>query len=550
MLGAGLLLTFLGSVALMSGAIMRSAKTFKEMAGAVRLLYTITKALTIATWEQTVAALSNPYVLIAIAVVALVVAMVELYKHSERFRAIMDAIGRGIKTGFMATVRWFEGLPKFFEQMWTDISKWFAVGVTWVKKNWDILLALMTGPLGLMVLIWRRFGGDIVNFFKAIPGAVTGFVTQAISAALVFVQKLPYYIGYALGFTLGIVTRMCFDMGKAIYNFASTAVTDTVTFFAQLPGRLMAFFTRMLTDFTKWSIQFGVGVKNWAINAFNTTVSWFTKLPGRVYQAFVSLWHSSTGAWNVFSISLHNWLINTYNSVVNWFGKLPGRVYSLLIDLKNKAWSAFTTLVSDASNFGSSLYNGFMSFINQIPGAVTGAINNAISAFNGMVSSAFDAAKNFAKGLWDGFKHGLGINSPSLIEKQMVQITQVTDAETTKLGNQVRTLQSLAGRITTSNPAKASASLNTSIITGLTKSMIQQAQLMHTASKAIFPGGLAPGSTSGSSASSSASSTSATGSGGAMVQKVVNVTVHNPIAERASDTAARKIRTLSAMGAF
>lgn len=545
----GVILTFLGAVALIGGTVLRAMSVFREMAGALRILWAVTRALTVATWEQTVAALSNPYVIIAIAVIALVVAMYELYTRSERFRAIMDAIGRGIKTGFLATVDWFKTLPGFFEGLWKDISNWFSTGVGWVKQNWDILLAIMTGPIGIIILIWRRFGNDIVNFFKAIPGEVSRFTTSAVASVMQFVQKLPYYLGYAIGFTLGIIVKGCFNMGVAIYNWGAKAVTDTINFFQQLPGRLASFFTKMYQDFINWSVQFGVGVKNWAVSSYNQTVHWFSALPGRIYSFFTSLWHNSTKAWSNFNISLHDWLFNTYHSVVSWFGKLPGRVYNLLIDMYNRAINAFNSLVNAASTFGQSVYNGAVHFIGQIPGAVWGAINNAINAFGQMITSAYNAAKDFGKGLWDGFKHGIGINSPSYIEKAMWQITSVTDAETKKLGQQVRVMQGLAGQIAQTNPAKESANLNTSTIAGMTQNLRQQALALHAASRAIFPGGqlsLAARAVG----SSSSSTTSSMPSEGAMGQKVVNVTVNNPVAERASDSTARKLRTLSALGAF
>lgn len=549
MLIAGVILSFLGAVALIGGTVMKAIAAFKQMWAALKLLWTITRLVTVATWEATAAALANPYVLVAIAVIALVTAFILLYKHSERFRQIMNTTAKGIKTGFMATIHWFETLPSFFENLWKTISSWFATGVGWVKGNWDILLTIMTGPIGGIILVWRRFGDEIVNFFKAIPGAVTSFTQQAVAASMNFAKNLPYYIGYAIGFTIGVIVRGCFQMGQAIYNFASSAVTTTVTFFMLLPGRLANIWTSILTHFITWSVQFGVGVKNWAVGAFNTTITWFQRLPGRVAGFFTSLWHQSGRAWSNFNVALARWLIDTYNSVVTWFGKLPSRVYNLLIDVYNNAITAFDALVMAAANFGLNVYNGFTGWVEQLPNAVWDAINNTISAFNQMVGAAWDSAKNFGQGLWDGFKHGIGINSPSYIEKAMWAITDVTETETKRLGNHVRTMQQLAGRLTLENPAKAAAGLNVNTIAQMTTNLRQQAAMLQAASTALFPG-LSPVSIAARASIASNASASSTNSESPLVQKVVQVTVNNPIAERASDSTSRKLRNLSAMGAF
>jgi hypothetical protein len=49
---------------------------------------------------------------------------------------------------------------------------------------------------------------------------------------------------------------------------------------------------------------------------------------------------------------------------------------------------------------------------------------------------------------------------------------------------------------------------------------------------------------------SAPSGTSSTAQGSPLVEKNINVQVFNPVAERASDTTARKLRQLSDMGAL
>jgi TP901 family phage tail tape measure protein len=543
----GVILTLMGAFILIGGTVLKFAATAKQLWAALKIIGIAIRACSVAIWEMTAALLANPITWVVIAVVALAVAFYLLYTRSETFRNAINAIGRAIKTGFMATINWFKGLPKWFSDRWKDISNAFSAGVQWVKKNWDILLTILTGPFGAIILVWRRFGDDIVNFFKSIPGAIASFASTAWTAIVSFFGKLPYYIGYIIGFLIGSFVRGLMAIGTLIYNWSVTSYNAIIKFFMALPGALASFFTMIYTNFVAFNTAFYTAVLNFVVTTYNAIVNWFQKLPGRVASFFTSMWHSAQTTWTNFKNGAVNFAISAYNGIVNWFQKLPGRTYALLVDMKNKAVSAFTSSVNAARSFGSNLYNGFVNWVHKIPGAVSSALGNAIQAFKNMISSAFSVASSFGKGLWDGFKNGLGIHSPSYIERAMWQITDVTQTEAKRLGTHVKLMQQMAGTISETNPAKAAVGLNTATLSNLTNSMAKQAQILNSAGRAMSSTGI---SLTGSSASATTSAASRTASGSPLVERNINVTVHNPVAERASDSTARKLRQLSDMGAL
>ena len=125
----------------------------------------VSKVTAAAQWALNAALSANPIGLVIIAIIALVAAIVLAWKHSETFRAIV--------TGAFSAVR---------------VAASAAFG--WVKKNWPLLLAIITGPIGLAVLavtknwdaiknsagaavdwIRTKFTG-LVGFFKGIPGKI------------------------------------------------------------------------------------------------------------------------------------------------------------------------------------------------------------------------------------------------------------------------------------------------------------------------------------------------------------------------------------------
>lgn len=98
----------------------------------------------------------GPIPLIIAGLAALAVGIVLLWKHSETFRNIVKGA---------------------FNAVWGAIK---AVW-NWTKHNWPLLLAILTGPIGLAVLAitrnWGRIksaGVSVWNWISALPGRIAG----------------------------------------------------------------------------------------------------------------------------------------------------------------------------------------------------------------------------------------------------------------------------------------------------------------------------------------------------------------------------------------
>jgi hypothetical protein len=116
-LTAGLLLTVSAVTKVISiGA--NAVKAFKDLQAAFKIASLGLKILRVNFALFNALVLSNPIALIVIAVIALVVAFILLYKHSARFRAIVQAAGAALVTAFKAVVNFFKGVPGFFVGVW------------------------------------------------------------------------------------------------------------------------------------------------------------------------------------------------------------------------------------------------------------------------------------------------------------------------------------------------------------------------------------------------------------------------------------------------
>jgi phage-related minor tail protein len=104
-------------------------------------------AWTAAQWLLNAAMSANPIVLVVLAIVGLVAVLVLAWKHSETFRKIVTKA--------------FDAVLGAVRAAWN-----------WIKGNWPLLLAILTGPIGLAVLAISKNWDKIVSAVKGMPGRI------------------------------------------------------------------------------------------------------------------------------------------------------------------------------------------------------------------------------------------------------------------------------------------------------------------------------------------------------------------------------------------
>lgn len=98
--------------------------------------------------------LTNPVFLVIAAIVALVAVFVIAYKKSETFRRIVDGA--------------FRGVLRIVTNVWN-----------WIRSNWPLLLAIITGPIGLAVRFVVKNFDTIKAKVQEIPDRIRGVFRNA-----------------------------------------------------------------------------------------------------------------------------------------------------------------------------------------------------------------------------------------------------------------------------------------------------------------------------------------------------------------------------------
>lgn len=295
-----------------------------------------------------VAFMLNPIGLIVAAVVALIAGFVLLWKKCEGFRNFWIGLWNGLKSIVNVVVK---SIVTFFTQTIPNALK-------------SLVNAIVTFFTQTIPNAFNNF----VNFIASIPTKVIGFLS-----------KIPYYIGYALGYIAGLIVKRA----TAIWEFITVTIPQIV----------------------------------------NNIIEWVSSLPGKIWEFLQSIWQHITefanNVWTWVTVDLPQIIQN----VINWFAELPGNIWNWLVKTLNKignwiseTWNKMTTGVSNIVNF-------VIDWFKKLPENMKNIGHNIVSGIWNGIKNAKDwllgKVHDFCKGITNGFKKALGIHSPSKITTEM-----------------------------------------------------------------------------------------------------------------------------------
>lgn len=122
------------------------------------------------------AVVANPFLIVAVAIMALVAGFVELYKHNKKFRDFCNGIAKSIKDGIGDAIKWLKNTFSNMSKGWNNFKKSISKGTDNVVKS------IQNGA--------KKVGDFFVNVGKTIKNVMT-----TIGKILIFAN--PVVLGFA-----------------------------------------------------------------------------------------------------------------------------------------------------------------------------------------------------------------------------------------------------------------------------------------------------------------------------------------------------------------
>lgn len=273
---------------------------------------------------------ANPISLIIIAVVALVAAFIYCWNHFKGFRDFFKAAWKDIQHA--AEAAWH-----FLESAFNAISKAVSTVVSWIGSHWQLLLAILTGPIGIAVYLIKTYWSDIVGFFEAAWNAIKDGLSTAWNSIVSTTESVWNGISSFFSGLWNDITslfKMVLDGWKNILTGAWDAIKTA---------------TQTVWNWIKDFIQLQV-------RSVETVLSWFNKL-GSMFAGWL---HSAENA-----------VSNGVGRVVGFFERLPGTILRLLS-------GAGSWLVNTGVNIVIGLWNGIVSMGSWLWGQIEGWIKSVV----------------------------------------------------------------------------------------------------------------------------------------------------------------------------
>lgn len=480
----GVILILIGTFGMLAGSMLNIIALGLQLKPAIEGLVGIFNALrvaiastTAAQWAYNAATLANPIGLIIVAIVALIAGIALLIIYWEDFSNFINGspwaplIGAinpilGIATAIALLQKQMADhkteLESFWNvvvDVWNNIVSFFVTVAgnigSFFTDAFNGLVSFFQGIPGFFQGIWNDIIGNvsafiatIVTFFQELPGKIAAFVSAIPGIVGQFFAELPGRIGYALGFILGTIVRVFLEIGQWLFTNVPLIIGNVLGFFQNMQLQINQFFTDILNGIINIVLQIGIWLATNVPLIINNIVTFFQELPGKIVQFFTDVYNGIITWW----LNIAAWVVTNVpimiNNIIAFFRELPGKIIQFFIDIYNNVRKWMSDVLNSAIKIATDIFKGIQNALAGLPALVSGIFNNVVQAIKNAISGAVKAVTQFATGLWNGFKDGLGIHSPSYIERAMWQITGVVEDETTKLAKQVGTIQDLGNGIT------------------------------------------------------------------------------------------------------
>lgn len=295
------------------------------------------------------AMMANPISIIIAVIAGLVAAFIYLWNNCEGFRNFWIGLWENIKTIVSDVGEWLrvfftETIPQFFTNLFTSIGTFFTD-------------------------IWTAVSEFFTNLFTNIGE----FFTNIYNALVAFFEDPFYYIGYALGYILGLITEGV----QKVWNFLTETVpkilAEVVQFISELPEKVWKWLLETIAKVTEWAGNMKDKATEAARDFINKAVEKIKELPGKI----------------------KTWLDNAIT-----------KAGEFVVNLGAKGLEAAKELLANIVEGAKELPAKVMQIGKDIVTGIWQGIKDAKDQF-------FANVKGFFTGLVDGAKAALDINSPS-----------------------------------------------------------------------------------------------------------------------------------------
>ncbi|MBE4726263.1 CHAP domain-containing protein [Leuconostoc citreum] len=354
---------------------------------------------------------ANVFILIITAVIAVGVALYELYKHNEKFRNFVNGLVKG-------AADFFKGIVKWFGETWKTVSGFFKKVINFVKSDWKEILLFIVNPFaGAFALLYKhnsKFRKSVNNLVKAVIGYFKG-IGKSIGNGANAIGK--WFDGLVKGFVKGWnsfikgVVKLAKGFGKLLLYALAIPVGLAMMIFGPLVKPIKNIFgsiikwiknawngvVKFLIDIWKpvqkaWNAYVNILVKI-SKTFVNTIMNVITSALKSIYKVWTTIWNAIksvfTAIWQAIS--------KLIEAELNFYKKIFTVILDFIVKTWNNSWKAIGKLFEN-------IWNGLKSFFTPIIKWFADVIDDGLSFIKKIWKKVWTSVSDFFSDTWDNMK--------------------------------------------------------------------------------------------------------------------------------------------------
>ena len=310
----------------------------------------------------------NPFVLLGIAIAAVVAGLIYFFTQTETGKKAWASFVDFLKSAWDSVVSFFSGIGQWFADVWNGavdgakgiwqgLVDWFSGIVQGIQNVWNGITTffsnLWTTVIGGIQSVW----GGVTDFFSGIFDAVSSVVSTVFSAIGGFASS-------AWDVLVGVWNAVSGFFG-GIFNAVSGVVSSVFSAIGSFA-----------------SSAWGVVSSIWsAVSGFFSGI--FNSVRSVVSGVFSAIGGFASSAWSRIS-GVFNGVGGFFSGVFNGAKNAVSGVFSAFGGFASKAYDAITGVFKGLGGFFSGIFGGIKDTIDSVLGGVTGTIEKVSGAINGI----------------------------------------------------------------------------------------------------------------------------------------------------------------------
>ena len=310
----------------------------------------------------------NPFVLLGIAIAAVVAGLIYFFTQTETGKKAWASFVDFLKSAWDSVVSFFSGIGQWFADIWNGavdgakaiwqgLVDWFIGIVQGIQNIWNGITTFFT-------TLWTTVIGGIQSVWGGVTGFFSGIFDAVSSVASTVFNAIGGFSGSAWNVLVGVWSAVSGFFG-GIFNAVSGVVSSVFSAIGSFA-----------------SSAWGVVSSIWsAVSGFFSGI--FNSVLSIVSGVFSAIGGFASSAWSRIS-GVFNGVGSFFSGVFNGAKNAVSGVFSAFGGFASNAYNAITGVFNGLGSFFSGIFGGIKDTIDSVLGGVTGTIEKVSGAINGI----------------------------------------------------------------------------------------------------------------------------------------------------------------------